>query len=181
MELQIAGINTEITPEARQYIERKLGKMKRYLNSVMDAKIELTEEQTKSPDNRYLVRVTANSKGSVFHGEERGVDLFTAIDKVAAVMTRQLEQHKERMVKRRRHATSPRTIIAQENPAEAPKRNIVKTKHFVMDPMSISEAINQMETLGHNFFLFLDTDSGRLRLVYKRNDGNYGLIIPEME
>ncbi|MDD4860409.1 MAG: ribosome-associated translation inhibitor RaiA [Dehalococcoidales bacterium] len=180
MELQISGINTEITPEVRRYVERKLGKMKRYLNSVMDAKIELTEEQTRDPEKRYLVRVSANSKGSTFHGEERGLDLFTAIDKVAAVMTRQLEQHKEKMVKRRRHATSPRTILSEEKPAASGKRNIVKTKHFPMESMDTAEAINQMEALGHDFYLFLDTDSRGLQLVYRRKDGNYGLIVPEL-
>ena len=181
MELQISGINTEITPEVRRYVERKLGKMKRYLNSVMDAKIELTEEQTRSPENRYLVRVTANSKGSAFHGEERGIDLFTAIDKVAAVMTRQLEEHKEKLVKRRRHATSPRTILSETAAAPASKRAVVKTKHFEMEAMTLPQAIDRMEALGHDFFLFMENKSRGLQLVYRRKDGNYGLIVPEQE
>lgn len=183
MELQIAGTNIEITPEVRKYVERKLGKMKRYLNSVMDAKIELSEEKTKSPENRYLVRVTADSKGAVFHGEERGIDLFTAIDKVAPVIARQLEQHKEKLIEKRRSSTSfARTKLGEEAAAAAtPRRKVVKTKHFAMAAMTTPQAIDQMEALGHDFFLFLDSDTRALQLIYRRKDGDYGLIVPEVE
>ncbi len=181
MELQIAGTNIAITPEVRKYVERKLGKLKRYLNNIREAKIELSEEKTKSPENRYRARVTADSRGAVFHGEERGKDLFTVIDKVSAVMTRQLEQHKEKIIEKRRGVSSFARTGLSAATTTVPEHRVVKTKHFTIEPMTLSDAIEQMETLGHDFFLFLDADARGLELVYRRKDGNYGLIIPEME
>jgi putative sigma-54 modulation protein len=177
MELQITGTNTEITPAAQRYIERKLNKLNRHLPDIIDIKLEISDEKTKSPLQRYRVRVTVNSglAGSVFHGEERGEDLFKAVDRVVAIMTRQLERHKGKLYNRGRGNSLARGKYKQaEQPAS--ERKVVKTKHFIIEPMSREEAIAQMERLGHNFFLFVDADAQEVRLLYRRNDGNYGLI-----
>ena len=94
MELQITGKNMELTPTVRRYIERKLGKLNRHLPNIIEAKVEIVEEKTKSPQQHFVVRVTVVGGGTRFHSEERGEDLFTAIDKVAANMTRQLEHYR---------------------------------------------------------------------------------------
>jgi len=181
MELQIAGTNIEITPEAQQYVERKLDKLNKHLPDIIDTKVEISEEQTKSPQERYLVRVTVNSGvgGAVFHGEERAEDLFKAVDKVVAVVSRQLEKRKGKLYDKGRGNPLAR---GKFNQAEQPgtERKVVKTKHFVIEPMSLEEAIERMERLGHSFFLFFDADAGEVRLLYRRNDGNYGLIEPEL-
>ena len=88
MELQITGTNMQITPEIRRRIERKLGKLNRHLPNIIESKIEVSEEKTKSAQQHYLVRATVAGKGSIFHSEERGEDLFQAIDKMAAILTR---------------------------------------------------------------------------------------------
>ena len=180
MELQIAGTNIEITPEAQRYVERKLSKINRHIPDIIDTKVEISEEQTKSPQERYLVRVTVNSGvgGSVFHGEERAEDLFKAIDKVVAIITRQLEKRKGKLYDKGRGNPLARGKFNQtERPQD--ERKVVKTKRFVVEPMSLEEAIDRMEELGHNFFLFFDADADGVRLLYRRNDGNYGLIEPE--
>jgi putative sigma-54 modulation protein len=180
MELQIAGTNIEITPEAQRYVGRKLDKLNRHLPDIIDTKVEISEEQTKSPQQRYLVRVTVNSGigGAVFHGEERAEDLYKAVDRVVSVITRQLEKRKGKLYARGRGNPLARGRFNQTEQLET-VRKVVKTKRFVIEPMSLEEAIERMEELGHNFFLFFDADAGEVRLLYRRNDGNYGLIEPE--
>ncbi len=182
MELQIAGTNTEITPAAQRYIERKLNKLNRHLPDIIDIKVEVSDEKTKSPLQRYRVRVTVSGgfAGSVFHGEERGEDLFKAVDRVVAIMTRQLERRKGKLYARGRGNSLARGRYGQADLLET-KRKVVKIKHFIVEPMSRKEAIAQMERLGHNFFLFVDAGAQEVRLLYRRNDGNYGLIEPEFK
>lgn len=181
MDLQMTGTNIEITPEAQQYVERKLGKINKHLPDIIDTKVEISEEKTKSPQEHYLVRVTVNSGvgGAVFHGEERAEDLFKAVDKVVAVVSRQMEKHKGKLYDRGRGNPLAR---GKYNHVETEKtdRKVVKTKRFIIEPMSLEEAIERMEELGHSFFLFFDPDAGEVRLLYRRNDGNYGIIEPEL-
>lgn len=182
MELQIAGTNMELTPAVHRYVERKLGKLNRHLPTIIESRVEISEEKTKSPQQHYLVRVTVNSGvgGATFHGEERGEDLFKAVDRVAAIMTRQLERHKGKLYNKGRGSSLARGEFNEAIEPAKPVRKVVKTKRFTVAPMSVDEAIEQMELLGHSFFLFFDADAGEVRLLYRRNDGNYGLIEPEI-
>jgi putative sigma-54 modulation protein len=181
MELQITGTNTELTPKAHSYIERKLNKLNKHLPDIIDIKAEVAAEQTKSPQQRYLIRATVNSSSAkaAFHAEERAEDLFKAVDKVAAMLTRQLEKHKGKLYHRGRRNLLARGKF-QQSEAAIP-RKVVKTKHFVIEPMALEEAIAQMERLGHDFFLFFDANASEVRLLYRRNDGDYGLIEPEFK
>ncbi len=179
MEIQATGTNTELTPAVRRYIERKLGKLNRHLPSLLESRVEISEEKTKSPQQRFVVRVTVSGKGTRLHGEERGADLFKAIDKVSAVMTRQLERYKGKLYEKGRNSSLARGEFSEE--AEVNKTpQVVKVKRFAIKPMSVIEASSQMELLGHNFFLFFNADAEELNLLYRRKDGNYGLIEPEL-
>lgn len=181
MELHITSTNTELTDKAHSYIQQKLSKLNRHLPDIIDIKTEVAAEKTKSPQQRYLVRATVNSgKGRAsFHAEERAEDLFQAIDKVAVVLTRQLEKHKGKIYRSGRHNPLARGKFRQREAANP--RKVVKTKHFILEPMLLEEAIAQMENLGHDFFLFLDANVSEVRLLYRRNDGDYGLIEPEFK
>lgn len=183
MELQIAGTNLDLTPAVHRYVERKLGKLNRHLPNIIESKVEISEEQTKSPQQRYLVRVTVTSGvgGAAFHGEERGEDVFQAVDKIVDIMTRQLERHKGKIYDKGRGSSLARGDFDEVTKRIEPDRRVVKTKRFVVEPMSVDEAIEQMEQLGHSFFLFLDVNNDEMRLLYRRNDGNYGIIEPEIE
>ena len=182
MGLQIAGTNMELTPAVQRYVERKLGKLSRHLPGIIESKVEISEEKTKFPQQHYLVRATVTSGvgGAVFHGEERGEDLFKAIDRVAAIMVRQLDHHKGKLYEKGRGSSLARGEFSEAAEPVEPVRRVVKTKRFNVKPMSVDEAIAQMELLGHSFFLFFDADAGEVRLLYRRNDGNYGLIEPEI-
>jgi putative sigma-54 modulation protein len=182
MDMQITGKNLDIQPAVRDYIKRKLGKVDHYLTNILSFDIVAAEEGTKAPEQRYIVQVTVNNKGTYLRGEERGPDLYTATDKVAEVISRQIEHYKGKLpYSKKRSTPSIRTsttevtaAIDAESTDEGPK--VVKTKRFDVKPMSLDEAVDQMELLGHDFFLFFNPDNSRMNLLYRRKDGNYGLI-----
>ena len=179
MELQITGKNIDLSPAVRRYIERKLGKLSRYLPNITESKVEIFEEKTKSPQQRFVVQVTIDSGGTLLRGEERAEDLFAAIDKVATIMGRQIEHYKGKLYEKRRGSSLARSEFSEEIETP-PQRKVVKVKRFAVKPMSVAEATDQMELLGHDFFLFFNDDTEKLNLLYRRKDGNYGLIEPEL-
>jgi putative sigma-54 modulation protein len=180
MKLQITGKNIEVSPAVRSYITRKLGKLGHHLPNIIEAKVELSEQKTKSPQQHFIAQVTIDSSGTMLRGEERGEDLFTAINKVEAVLNRQIEHYKGKLYNKGRGSSFARGELSQEIEASPPAERVTKVKRFVIKPMLVDEAIDQMELLGHDFFLFLNADTEELNLLYRRQDGNYGLIEPEL-
>jgi putative sigma-54 modulation protein len=180
MDLQITGTNVQLTDTVQRFVERKLGKLDKHFPGIIDTRMEISEEKTKSPQQHYLVRVTVNSSigGATFHGEDRGEDLYKAIDKVTAIVTRQLEKHKGKLYDKGRGNPLARGKFSESGRHRA--RKIVRTKRFIVAPMEPEEAIERMEKLGHNFFLFYDSEAEEVRLLYTRNDGNYGVIEVEL-
>jgi putative sigma-54 modulation protein len=178
MEPQITGKNLELTPALRRYIERKLGKISRHLPKIIESKVEIAEEKTKSPEQHFLVRATIATSGARFHAEERGRDLFSAIDKLIATITRQVEHYKGKLYEKGRGSSLARGGLSEVVETAPPK--VVKVKRFALKPMSVTEAAAQMELLGHDFFLFFNADTQELNLLYRRKDGDYGLIEPEL-
>jgi putative sigma-54 modulation protein len=180
MELQITGTNMDLSDVLQNYIERKLGKLDKHFPGIIDARVEISEEKTKSPQQHFLVRVTVNSGigGAAFHGEDRGEDLHQAVDKVTAVITRQLERHKGKLYSKGRGNSLARGKFNQTE--QGIEKKVIRKKRFVIQPMALEDAIESMERLGHNFFLFLDADTEEVRLLYRRNEGNYGVIEAEM-
>ena len=180
MELQITGKNIDLPPTVHRYVERKLGKLSRHLPNIIESKVEIVEEKTKSPQQHFVVRVTVAGGGTRLHSEERGQGLFTAIDKVAANMTRQLEHYKGKLYEKGRGSSLARSEPSEGTELAQPSKGVAKVKRFAVKPMSTAEAIDQMELLGHDFFLFFNADNEELNLLYRRKDGNYGLIEPEL-
>ena len=179
MALQIAGTNMEIAPETQRYVKRKLAKLDRHKPGIIDVKVEISRESTKSPQAQYLVRVTVESGGSnTLHGEERAESVFAGVDRVVDVLTRQLERRKGKLYDKKRSNPRARGKFVEPAPAPAAKK-VVKRKRFAVEPMTLEDAIEEMETLGHDFFLFTDAVSDEARLLYRRKDGDYGLIEPE--
>ena len=180
MQLQIIGKNNvEISEATQAYIEKKVGKLGRYLPTLGEGKVEISREGAKQPEQRFIVQVTLDSKGVLIRAQEKSKDMRTAIDKVVDVLSKRIERYKGKLYDKGRGVSFTRQGAAiEEEEIEAPKR-VVKTKHFLVKPMPIDEAMNQMELLGHDFFLFLDADTEKLNLLYRRDDGDYGLIEPE--
>lgn len=181
MELQVIGKNIDLKPDIRQYIDKKLSKLDRHLNNIKEASIEITVEQTKSPQQRYIAQITFHTNGTIMRSEERANDILKAIDKASAVMDRQIERYKGKRFNKKGSVSIARSApLSEKLPSEIPveeAQQVVKIKRFAVRMMSEDEAIEQMELLGHDFFLFLN-NGGKLNLLYRRKDKNYGLIEP---
>jgi len=180
MKLQIiTKNNVEVSETIQAYVEKKVGKLGRYLPTIDEGKVEISREGTKLPEQRFTVQVTLDSRGVLIRAQEKSKDIRTAIDKVVDVLSKRVERYKGKLYDKGRGVSFARQGAAVEaEEIEAPKR-VVKTKRFLVKPMPVDEAIGQMELLGHDFFLFVDADTDRLSLLYRRDDGNYGLIEPE--
>lgn len=176
MEFVIKGKNLEVTEAIKEYVEQRLGKLGHYLTGVTTVGVELAQEKTRALENRYVVQVTIDRQGTLLRAEERAADVYTAIDAVTDVITRQIERYKGKLYRRKRRTSALREGVAME---EEPTR-VVKIKRFPVKPMSVDEAVDQMELLGHDFFLFFNQDAAQFNLLYRRKDGNYGLIEPEL-
>ena len=168
-------------PAVRAYIERKLGKLNRHLPNIIESKVEVAEEMTKSAEQRFVAQVTIDSNGTLLRGEERADELFAAIDKVVAVMDRQIERYKGKLYDKGRGSSLARSEFSPEVAAAEPAEKVTKVKRFKVKAMPVTVAIDQMELLGHDFFLFFNAHTEELNLLYRRKDGNYGLIEPELE
>ena len=180
MKLQIvAKNNVEVSETLEAYAEKKIGKLGRYLPTIGEVKVEISREGAKLPEQRFTVQVTLDSRGVLIRAQERSKDIRTAIDKIVDVLSKRIERYKGKLYDKGRGISFARQGAAIEaEEIEAPQR-VVKSKRFLVKPMPVDEAISQMELLGHDFFLFIDADTEKLNLLYRREDGNYGLIEPE--
>jgi putative sigma-54 modulation protein len=176
MELEIIAKHLEDREAVEAYVDKKIGKLSRYLPNIDDGKVEIREEKAKSSQRRFTVQVTLNSKGKLLRGEERGDSVYAAIDAVYEVMSRQIERFKGKRYRKGRGVPS-RPVLVEE--AEAEPR-VVRVKRLVARNMTVADAAEQMELLGHDFFLFVNDDNKALSLLYRRDDGDYGLIEPEL-
>jgi len=176
MEVSIFSRNMEVTPRLRDYVEQKVGKLDRYLPLIDDARIDLTKENTRSAAHRQVAQLTVRVRGTILRAEERTQDMFASIDAVLDKMYRQIARYKGKRQDRWQTATETLPI---EEPVEATVGEIVRVKRFDVRPMVPEEAIEQMELLGHSFYIFLNADEDALNVVYRRKDGNYGLLQPE--
>lgn len=194
MEMQLRTKNYRLTPNLRAYIEKKVPRLSRYLDDIAETKVEITGAQTRSQGPLVVAQLTVTlHNGVILRAEERSADPYTSLDAVLDTMERQVARFKERYFHKgtRRRAGRPASI--SELPVVAPaapgppaaeeeaEPRIVKTKQFMVKPMNRDEAISQMELLGHDFFIFQNADTQNLNIVYRRKDGQYGLIEPVVE
>jgi putative sigma-54 modulation protein len=182
MELSIKGRNVEVTDRLQEYVEKKMGKLDRYLPSISEVWVELAVEGTKAAQDRQVCQVTVRSNGTILRAEERSEDMFMSIDTVLDKMYRQIARYKGKRKNRWRGANVPVEPLPLEFEEEAEEElsDIVRYKRFAMAPMAADEAVEQMELLGHDFFVFFNADEGQINVLYRRKDGDYGVIQPEL-
>lgn len=171
----VSGKNIEVTDALRDTVIRKLSRLEKFFKSQTDAQVTLSVEK-----NRQIVEVTIPFNGVMLRAEESHEDMYTSIDKIVDVIERQIRRNKTRLAKKL-HETAfiPDNFKVTDEISEEKEFNIVRTKKFAFKPMSVEEAILQMNLLGHQFFVFENADDLKVNVVYKRNDGNYGLIEPK--
>lgn len=193
MQLVLKGKNFVISDRIRDYVERKVGKLDRYLPDISEARVEITQEKTKSVKDRNVVQLTLRTNGTILRAEDRSEAIYASIDSVVDKIHRQIVRYKGKRQDRWRGQTNKaQQQIQQEDLlpaldaetmaaiAEEQDRKIVRVKKFLMNPMTEEEAIEQMELLGHTFFVFFNVESNRINVVYSRSDNNYGLLDPEL-
>jgi putative sigma-54 modulation protein len=180
MEIQIKSRNVEVTEQLRIQIEKKVSKLERFLPTIDEARVELTVQKTKSAGDRHVVQLTLRANGAILRAEERTSDIYTSLDTALEKITRQIEHYKGRHY--RSHGRGSSELISDEStPVEPETRDlVVRTKAFQTRPMTLEEAIEQMELLGHDFFVFFDASTKAFSVVYRRQDGGYGLLQPEL-
>jgi putative sigma-54 modulation protein len=197
MEFTFRSRHVTVTDSLRKYATRKLSRLGRYLPLVDEAVIELKQEGGENA-RRYVVQLTVNCDGTYLRAEERGPVLLPAIDAAADVLARQVRRYKDKVYHSDKHLKATRAALAgkaaepegeeveeeeeeqgQDQETEIVSGRVVRIKRFPVKPMTEEEAIEQMELLHHDFFLFFDADAGTYALLYRRREGDYGMIIPE--
>lgn len=176
MKISISGKNMNITDALREVTEKKLGKLEKYFYEDVLVNATLSVEK-----NRHIIEVTIPFSGVIIRAEESSDDMYQSIDKVVDVLERQIRKHKTKLQKKNKGLETIRfeniQALPQEDDDKEPK--IVRVKRFAMKPMDAEEAILQMELLRHAFYVFRNAETDEVNIVYKRKDGNYGLIEPE--
>ena len=187
MDIRIYSKNLALNADAESYIQRKFDRLKRHMNQMSDAKLEISRTSTRSQGQRVNAQMTLSIGGYTLRGQDAGANVFVAVDGVTDIVDRQIRRFKTKVYRSEQH----RKAVEDQPPIEAvvdletedameEMGQLVRTKRFAMTPMSVEDAILQMEMLNHNFFLFFNMDSSEYNVAYRREDGDYGLIEPQL-
>jgi len=193
MQLVLKGKNFVISDRIKDYVEKKIGKLDRYLPDINEARVEITQEKTKSARDRNVVQLTLRINSAILRAEDRSEAIYASIDAVVDKIHRQIVRYKGKRLDQWQGQTNKAQQLAQQEDvlpeldaetmaaiAEEQSREIVRVKKFMMNSMTPEDAIEQMELLGHNFFVFFNTGVNRVNVLYRRADNNYGLLDPEL-
>ncbi len=175
MKFTIIGRKTEVPNKVRDYAEKKLSKLEKFFREEADTRVVFGTIK----DNDYI-EVSISASGMIYRAEVTEVDFMTATDKAVDIIERQIRKNKTRLEKKiKKDALADKIMINGYNfnePEDKQEFDIVKTKRFIVKPMSVEEAILQMNLLGHSFFIFKNTATNEMNIVYKRNDKKYAVI-----
>jgi putative sigma-54 modulation protein len=177
MEVIVHGRNLEVTPRLHDYVEKKVARLDRYLGTINEVRVDLAIENTRSNADSQVAQFTVIGRRAILRAEARTDDIFASIDAGIDKLHRQIERYKGKRQHRMRGGEAEPGELTEE-PDEAPLPEIVRVKRFEVQPMDPEEAIEQMELLQHDFFLFYNPEEAAINLVYRRKDGNYGLLQP---
>lgn len=174
MKITITGRRCSPRDSFKERTEKKLAKIERFFDPDVEAKITVTVEKSSQS-----VEITINNDGMVFRAQERAENMNEALDKCVDTLIRQIRKNKTRIEKKLR--TNIEVLEGENDVAEEIEYELVRHKRVLLKPQSVEEAILQMNLVGHQFYLFLNEDRGDVNVVYRRNDGGYGLISPEIK
>ena len=180
MRLQVKGRNVELSESVRDYAEQKLSKLERQLAAPTQVEVELSVEHNPSIAASHVAEATIWTKGPTLRAREASPSFEASIDELVHKLERQVKRYREK----RRHEHEwhqERSNGGMPAAASTPSEEgtmIVKTKQFVLNGMTAEEAVEQLELIGHDFFVFRNADSGEINVVYRRRDGDYGVIEP---
>jgi len=179
MQIAVTFRHMESSDPVRDYLEEKLSRVKKYIDEPIDAQATLSVQKI-----RHSAEVTLVAKGITIKGKEETNDMYAAIDAVVDKIERQLKRYKEKIKQHKpisgRERQVQKTIVQADSIDEShPEPIIIETQNFSVKPMSVEEAVMQMDLLHKEFLVFTDDGSAEINVVYRRKDGNYGLIVPQ--
>jgi putative sigma-54 modulation protein len=187
MKLVIQGKNIEITDAIREYVHLKVEKAaSHFQNLTSEIDVHLSVARNPRINTKQTAEVTIYANGSVIRAEESSESLYASIDLVADKIARQLRKYKERRHDKNHPRPKDEQVIAEPPMVEvlmsdrAPElpEDVVRTKYFAMTPMSVREALEQLELVDHDFYMFRNAETGEINVIYERNHGGYGVIQP---
>lgn len=196
MDLTISAQNTTLTDAMKEYAEKRMAKLDERFNFNAKVNLRIRKEGTKRDEDRFIAEVTIPLKRGFIRSEERSDTPYSAIDLVQTNVERRIRRYRTRYDKKRRRESLngieaeiadqiATTAVATEEPeedvVELEYGQLVRTKRHSMPPITVQEATAQMDLLGHNFFMFKNSESGQINVVYRRHDDDYGLIVPSEE
>ncbi|MBI2935824.1 MAG: ribosome-associated translation inhibitor RaiA [Chloroflexi bacterium] len=191
MEVLFQERNLEVPQETKEAIEKKIVRLSKKQVLITQAQVEFTREHTRASKDRIVAEVTLNCNGTLLRAEERAANVSTAVDAAISVLTRRLNHYKGKLYRSDKSRRTEKAAFVEEQPPrgrqsaqeqeELSQGKVVRVKRFAVELMSVEEAATRMELLGHLFFLFRNADSGNYNLLYRRRDGDYGLIEPIAE
>lgn len=184
MNLSIRGQQIEVTDALRDYVDKKLSKLEKYFDAPLNSDGTVTLSTTRG---LHVVEVTIPLKGLVLRAEDKSDDMYASIDSVIDKLERQIRKHKTKLNRKFRLDSGLKNYFVEDPTGTAATAEldaevedddleVVRTKRFMLKPMDVEEAILQMNMVGHNFFVFSNIENEEVSVVYKRNDGKYGLI-----
>lgn len=187
MNLTVKGRNLAVTDALNSYAEEKIGRLRKYLAPDARCDVELSAEKNPSIADNQVAEATIHTKGPVIRGREASGDMYASIDLVADKLERQVKKYRGKLIARSQGGhkeafLSQGLAFIEDSETEddhGPTPNIVKTKQFMVKPMTPEEAALQMDLVGHDFFVFTSSETQETAVVYRRRDGDYGLIEPQ--
>jgi putative sigma-54 modulation protein len=185
LEVDVYGRNMDVTERIQDYVTKKVAKLDRYLPGIDEARVDLAYvKSARSADDRQVAQITVRGKGFILRAEERADDIFAALDTALDKMQRQIERYKGKRIRGRgngKSAADAALPAVEEEVVEEEMPVIARRKRFVLTPMDEMEALEQMSLLGHeNFFVFYNANTHAVNVLYRRRDGTYGLIEPQI-
>jgi putative sigma-54 modulation protein len=187
MKLVIHGKNIEITDAIREYVHQKIEKaVSHFQNITNEVDVHLSVARNPRINPKQAAEVTIYANGNVIRAEESSENLYASIDLVADKIARQLRKYKERRHEKKTHAQTSiegvvqQTVVTDLIGSRAPElpEEVVRTKYFAMPPMTVAEALDQLQLVGHDFYMFHNIETGEINVIYERNHGGYGVIQP---
>jgi len=188
MEYVIKGRNTELDDKVKDYSEKKIkNRIEKLLDKTIRTEVKFKLEKNPRISDNKEIEITVFASGAVIRVTDTGTDFFEIIDRVSNKLDRQINKYREKLITKGRKSQiiemAPGEIVEPEikesrKVEDKIRQSIVKTKTFLLKPVPPEEAVIQMELLGHDFFVFINSETNRTAVVYRRKDANYGMIEP---
>jgi putative sigma-54 modulation protein len=185
MQIALKAKNRKLTDTEEELIRKKVSRLPRYLDQITEAEVIIGEERPRRGLDKQVVQLTVRANGTLLRAEESDAEMQDALDAALAKVERRIERFRGRRERNKKGRSSlgealvpPAPEVEPEEDETADVRAIVRTKRFVVQPMEREDAVEQMELLGHSFFVYMDAETKHMSVLYRRQDGNYGLLEP---